>query len=195
MNERELVRVSRRLSRHLRHAPGEIGLVLDRAGWVAVDDLLAALTAHGLPLSRTGLAEVVERNDKRRFTFNATRTHIRANQGHSVPVDLQLPEVIPPATLYHGTIARYLPAIERDGLRPMRRHAVHLSADVGTALRVGGRRGEPVVLEVDAGGMAAAGHRFSRSDNGVWLTAWVPPRYVRKRPGSPATSSTRSLRR
>jgi putative RNA 2'-phosphotransferase len=170
----KLVRLSKRMSRHLRHAPEEIGLRLDPAGWVDVDDLLAALG-----VSRADLVEVVARNDKQRFAFSSDGRRIRANQGHSVAVRLGLPPVEPPAVLHHGTAARFLPAIMRDGLRPMNRHDVHLSHDVRTARRVGARRGNPVVLQVDAAAMHADGYEFHVSDNGVWLTAAVPPRYLR----------------
>ncbi len=173
-----MVRTSKRLSRHLRHAPGEIGLVLGEGGWVAVADLLAALAAHGRAVSREELAHVVAHNDKRRFAFDETGERIRASQGHSVPVDLGLPESTPPPVLYHGTVAAALAAIRREGLRPMRRHHVHLSADVATAARVGSRRGRPVVLRVDAAAMAEAGHRFLVSANGVWLTDAVPPGFL-----------------
>lgn len=169
-------RISKRLSRHLRHAPGEIGLQLDPAGWVAVDDLLAALGAHGPAVTREQLSEVVATSDKKRFVLEGHR--IRAQQGHSVDVDLGLPVVQPPSVLFHGTAERSLPAIRREGLRPMGRHAVHLSADEDTARRVGTRHGRPVVLRVDAAALHAAGHEFRVSGNGVWLTAAVPARYL-----------------
>jgi putative RNA 2'-phosphotransferase len=178
MNEKHMVRISKRLSRHLRHAPEEIGLVLGDGGWVRVDDLLAALAAHGARVTRAELDEVVSRNDKQRFALDGTGTLIRANQGHSVPVQLGLPEAEPPAVLFHGTVPAALDAIRREGLRPMRRHHVHLSASVETATRVGARRGKPVVLRIDAAQMAADGHKFYVSDNGVWLTDQVQPRYL-----------------
>ncbi|MGW4484567.1 RNA 2'-phosphotransferase [Amycolatopsis sp. NPDC004368] len=178
MDEKHMVRVSKRLSRHLRHEPGSIGLVLDEAGWVGVAQLLAALSAHGLRVSRAELTEVVRRSDKQRFAFDDSGERIRANQGHSVAVSLGLMPLAPPAVLYHGTATRFLGAIHREGLRPMRRHAVHLSAAVETALAVGGRHGRAVVLRVAAGEMAAAGFEFQRSENGVWLTATVPPEYL-----------------
>ena len=179
MDEKRMVRVSKRLSLHLRHAPEKIGLTLGPGGWVAVDELLDALARNGFRVGRDELSEVVTRNDKQRFAFDDTGTMIRASQGHSLPVELGLTEVPPPDELYHGTVAAALPAIRREGLRPMRRHHVHLSASVETATRVGARRGEPVVLRVDAARMAAAGHRFFRSDNGVWLVDAVPPDYLR----------------
>ncbi|ROS42922.1 RNA 2'-phosphotransferase [Amycolatopsis thermoflava] len=178
MDERTIIRVSKRLSRHLRHRPGEIGLALGPGGWVPVTELLTALAGHGLPLSRAQLDEVVAGNDKRRFAFDDTGTLIRASQGHSVDVDLGLPDADPPPTLFHGTADRFLPAILREGLRPRSRHDVHLSRDTETAVRIGSRHGKPVVLAVDAAAMTRDGHRFQVSANGVWLTRAVPPQYL-----------------
>ncbi|AXB48576.1 RNA 2'-phosphotransferase [Amycolatopsis albispora] len=168
-----MVRLSKRLSRHLRHDPGAVGLELDEAGWADVGAVLEALG-----MSREQLTEVVARNNKQRFSFDGTGTRIRANQGHSVAVELGLPTAEPPEFLYHGTVAAALPAIRAEGLRPMRRHAVHLSPDEETARRVGARRGAPVILRVAAGRMAEAGHSFQLSANGVWLTDAVPPEYL-----------------
>ena len=170
--------MSKRLSFVLRHQPSSVGLTLDEAGWVDVDRLLAALAAHGLPLSRDDLDEVVAGNDKRRFAFDANGTRIRASQGHSVAVDLGYAPATPPAEHFHGTVERFLPSILAEGLRPGRRHAVHLSADVATARTVGVRRGRPVVLRVDAARLAADGTPFSVSANGVWLVEAVPREYL-----------------
>jgi putative RNA 2'-phosphotransferase len=178
MDERRRVHVSKVLARHLRHRPEAIGLELDPAGWVSVDRLLAACSRNGLELSRTELDEVVATNDKKRFAFDPEGTRIRASQGHSVPVDLGLPAVEPPPLLYHGTVDRFLAAIEREGLLPMRRHAVHLSVDVETARRVGSRRGRPVILAVAAAAMAARGYRFTVSENKVWLVSSVPAEFL-----------------
>ncbi|MFF3832503.1 RNA 2'-phosphotransferase [Streptomyces sp. NPDC002458] len=179
MDERRTVTVSKYLSKHLRHEPDRIGISLDEHGWVAVDELLRACARHGFTLTRDDLDHVVAVNDKQRFTLDGDR--IRANQGHSVTVDLGLPPVEPPAYLYHGTVARVLDAIRAEGLRPMDRHHVHLSPDRETAVRVGARRGTPVVLAVDAGAMHRAGHLFHVSANGVWLTDAVPPAFLRLR--------------
>ncbi|MCK2244037.1 MULTISPECIES: RNA 2'-phosphotransferase [unclassified Crossiella] len=178
MNEKQMVQVSKRLSRHLRHAPEEIGLELGDGGWVSVAELLTALARHGFRVSRDELAEVVARNDKRRFAFDDSGMLIRASQGHSVAVELALPVAVPPAVLFHGTVAAALAAIRREGLRPMRRHHVHLSAAEETAVRVGARRGRPVVLRVDAARMVAQRRVFYVSANGVWLTDGVPPEYL-----------------
>ncbi|PZH21190.1 RNA 2'-phosphotransferase [Streptomyces sp. NTH33] len=177
MDERRAVKVSKYLSRHLRHQPGRIGLTLDEGGWVEIDTLLAAAAAHGFRISREELEHVIATNDKRRFAIEGTR--IRASQGHSIEVDLALPAATPPPYLYHGTVARNLTAIRVEGLRPMNRHDVHLSPDRETVARVGARRGRPVVLAVDAAAMHRDGHVFHVSANGVWLTKTVPPRYLR----------------
>ncbi|MDX6743484.1 RNA 2'-phosphotransferase [Actinocorallia sp. A-T 12471] len=178
MDARQITKVSKYLSRHLRHQPERIGLTPDRAGWVAVADLLEACRRHRMALSEDELREVVARNDKKRFAFSPDGLRIRASQGHTITVDLGLPAVPPPDVLYHGTVGASLEAIFRDGLRPMDRHAVHLSPDTATAQRVGARRGRPVVLRVDAAAMAADGHLFQLTDNGVWLTGHVPARYL-----------------
>ncbi|MEU6514528.1 RNA 2'-phosphotransferase [Streptomyces sp. NPDC046978] len=176
-DDRRTVKVSKYLSKHLRHQPERIGLTLDEAGWVEIDTLLAAAAAHGFRITRDELDHVVAANDKKRFAVEGGR--IRASQGHSVDVDLGLPPATPPAYLYHGTVARHLDAIRAEGLRPMNRHDVHLSPDRETAIRVGARRGWPVVLGVDAEAMHRDGHVFHVSANGVWLTRSVPPRYLR----------------
>jgi putative RNA 2'-phosphotransferase len=173
MDERRTVKVSKYLSKHLRHQPDRIGITLDEGGWVEI----AAAAAHGFRFTREELDHVVATNDKKRFAVAGTR--IRASQGHSIDVDLGLPAATPPPYLYHGTVARHLDAIRAEGLRPMNRHAVHLSADRETATRVGARRGRPVVLAVDAGAMHRDGHVFHVSANGVWLTEAVPARYLR----------------
>lgn len=177
MNEQRTVKVSKYLSAHLRHKPERIGITLDAQGWVPIDDLLRAAARQGFVITRDELDHVVATNDKRRFTVDGDR--IRANQGHTVAVDLGLPPAEPPAYLYHGTVARALDAIRAEGLRPMDRHHVHLSPDRETATRVGARRGRPVVLSVDAGAMHGAGHVFHVSANGVWLTDAVPPEFLR----------------
>ena len=171
-------RDSKFLSFVLRHEPGSIGLSLDAGGWVAIDALLAATRAHGRSLSRALLDEIVATSPKRRFAVSDDGLRIRANQGHSVDVELGLPPAPPPAVLFHGTVAAALPAIVAEGLRKMARHYVHLCPDEATARVVAARRGAPVILRVDAAAMHADGLVFYVSDNGVWLTEHVPPRYL-----------------
>lgn len=180
MDEKRAVKVSKFLSMVLRHQPESVGLTLDEAGWVDVDELIAACAARGRRFSRAELDHVVATNSKKRFAFSADGRRIRASQGHSVAVELGLPAVPPPDVLYHGTATATLPLILRDGLKPMSRQDVHLSADVETAVRVGSRHGRPVVLVVDAAALAADGHAFRVSANGVWLTDLVPPRRLRQ---------------
>jgi putative RNA 2'-phosphotransferase len=172
-------KISKFLSFVLRHKPQAIDITLDAEGWVAVDELLAAAARHGQPVTRQQLEEVVATNDKQRFSFSPDGQFIRANQGHSVEVDLGLVPIEPPELLYHGTVERFLDSIRANGLLRGKRHHVHLSGDRETAARVGQRRGRPVVLVVEAGRMHRDGHPFFRSENGVWLTETVPPKYLR----------------
>ncbi|MGP4027741.1 RNA 2'-phosphotransferase [Actinomadura sp. 3N407] len=178
MDERRAVTISKYLAKHLRHRPERIGLTLDSGGWADVTELLAAAARHDFPFTRAELEHVVAVNDKKRYVLDGNR--IRAAQGHSIQVDLDLPSASPPEFLYHGTVGRSVESILRDGLLPMGRHAVHLSPDRETARRVGARRGEPVILVVQAGRMAADGHEFRVSANGVWLVGLVPPEYLRE---------------
>lgn len=170
--------LGRYLSYALRHNPGELGLELAPGGWVPTAALLAALQARRPRLTAEDLEETIREDGKRRFSTSTDGALVRANQGHSVPVDLQLEAREPPATLWHGTTEEAAASIRTEGIRKMGRHHVHLSADPETALRVARRRPRPAVLRVRAGEMAAAGHRFYLSDNGVWLTDTVPPKYV-----------------
>lgn len=173
------LKVSKYLSKHLRHSPERIGLEMDAAGWVEVEHLLRQCAKHGFRISREELHEVVETNAKQRFAFDDDEIYIRANQGHSIPIELGLKAQTPPDMLYHGTARQNLDVITREGLRPMRRHHVHLSRDVETARTVGARHGKPVVLEVDAKRLHESGTEFFVSDNGVWLADGVPPDALR----------------
>ncbi len=171
-------RTSKFLSLVLRHEPARIGIVLDDAGWTDVRALLDACAAHGVVITRPELDQIVATSDKQRFALSDDGMRIRANQGHSVEVDLQLAPSTPPDLLYHGTVDRALAGIRQLGLVRGARHHVHLSADEETARKVGGRRGKPIVLPVRAGAMAAAGHAFFRSANGVWLVDSVPAEFL-----------------
>jgi putative RNA 2'-phosphotransferase len=172
------LRISKFLSLVLRHDPARIGITLDEAGWTDVDALLAAAARHGVQLTRDELRALVAASDKQRFALSDDGARIRANQGHSVEVDLQLPPREPPAQLYHGTVEAALEGIRELGLLRGTRHHVHLSPDVATATKVGRRRGEPVILTIRAADMHAAGYAFFCSENGVWLTEHVPPRFI-----------------
>lgn len=179
MDDARLVKISKYLSKHLRHQPELLGLVLANGGWVEIDLLLVRCGEAGFPISMAELDEVVTRSDKQRFGFDGTRKLIRANQGHSIDVDLQLEPALPPAVLYHGTGASTLSLILESGLRKMARHHVHLSTDIGTALKVGARHGKPVGISVDAAAMVKAGYEFYVSANGVWLVDHVPSAFLK----------------
>ena len=172
------VKRSKRLALVLRHRPEAVGLTLDEQGWVPVERLLRALAEHGLTMTRADLRRVVDDNDKQRFEWDLDQDRIRARQGHTVAVDLALDPATPPDVLFHGTPARNLSSILATGLDSRGRHHVHLSADAATAQRVGARRGQPVVLVVDAAAMVAAGHLFWRTTNGVWLAEHVPAAFI-----------------
>jgi putative RNA 2'-phosphotransferase len=180
MDPKHTVRISKFLSKHLRHDPGGLGLELEEGGWVLVDDLVRGCARNRFPVTLEELLEVVASSDKQRFSFDETGARIRANQGHSVEVDLALDPVTPPDVLYHGTGHTTAEAVQREGLRKMRRHHVHLSADVETATRVGARHGRPVIFAVDARAMVEAGIPFFCSANGVWLVDEVPPTHLRR---------------
>lgn len=180
MSDSRLVKISKYLSKYLRHTPDAIGIKLAPGGWVAVDELLTASATNKFPLTRQELQVVVEFNDKQRFSFDSTGNLIRANQGHSIKVDLQLEPVVPPDELYHGTGRKSVESILQTGLCKMSRHHVHLSKDIATAQTVGARHGKAVVFAVNAAAMQLAGYIFYCSANGVWLVDHVPPQYLQK---------------
>lgn len=169
---------SKFLSLVLRHSPETIGLKLDSAGWAQTDELLGCLARSGRSMSLKDLQAVVAGNNKQRFAFSEDGSRIRANQGHSIHVELGLDAQRPPAVLYHGTATRFLDAIFQQGLTKQNRHHVHLSESVEVAGNVGRRHGKLALLQVDAARMQAEGHVFYRSDNGVWLTDAVPVTYL-----------------
>lgn len=178
MQKKNLVAISKYLSKHLRHQPERLGLNLEPGGWVGVDDLLAACERNNFPVSREELEQVVAENDKQRFSFDTAKKKIRANQGHSVEIDLQLEAKTPPVVLYHGTSEQNVEAIWRHGLLKMRRHHVHLSADKETALKVGARHGRPTIFVIDTLRMLEHNFEFFVSANNVWLTETVPPQFL-----------------
>lgn len=177
---------SKFLSLVLRHKPETIGIKLDKNGWVSIGKLLDQLEIHDHQMDYEELMDIVENNDKKRFEVkkaefgdNGYDDLIRATQGHSVKVDLDLKPKRPPMELYHGTVAKFLDSINKDGLKKMNRHAVHLSHDLPTATKVGSRRGEAIILVINSGAMYADRYKFFQSTNGVWLVDEVPPKYIK----------------
>lgn len=162
----------------LRHQPEVIGLTLDENGWAHVNELIEKLNANGAAADIALIKEVVATNDKKRFAFNEDQTRIRASQGHSIAVELDLKETIPPEYLYHGTAERFLESILSTGLQKQSRQHVHLSATAETAIAVGGRHGKPVVLLIKAKEMHGNGYLFYLSENNVWLTDQVPVAFI-----------------
>ncbi len=173
------VKLSKFLSYVLRHRPDEFGVSLDRSGWAEVSQVLGACRERGHPATFADLERVLAENDKQRFELDESRTKIRARQGHSAEVELGYAAAPPPEHLYHGTVARFLPSIREHGLHKAERHHVHLSESEAVARSVGERRGQPLVLVVEAGAMARSGHVFHRTENGVWLTEHVPAAFIR----------------
>lgn len=174
-----LQEISKFIALVLRHKPEELGLSMDRHGWVETGALIEKINALQ-PFTMEMLQEIVDTDRKKRYSFNADKTCIRANQGHSIPVDLELLPAMPPKTLYHGTATRFSQSIEEKGLLPMQRQHVHLSASPETAVTVGKRHGTPVVYEIDAEAMCKSGHVFYCSENGVWLVQAVPAEYLKR---------------
>jgi putative RNA 2'-phosphotransferase len=170
--------LSKFMSLVLRHEPERIGIVLDPAGWTPLDVFISKLRKAGHKVERADVERVVAENDKKRFTISGDGRRIRAAQGHSVPVDLGLSPKTPPDVLFHGTASASLDSIFATGLNPGSRRQVHLSSDESTALKVGGRHGKAVVLQVDCRKMAEEGHEFYQADNGVWLVDEVPSRFL-----------------
>jgi putative RNA 2'-phosphotransferase len=174
----DLVKASKFMSLVLRHRPEEIGLVLDGQGWASIDELIEKAGRHGVALTHELIARVAETSDKQRFAIDATGQRIRANQGHSVDVDLGLAPTEPPLILFHGTGETSVAAIRAEGLKAGQRQHAHLSPDEDTAIKVGSRHGRPVVLRIAAGRMHKQGHAFFLSTNGVWLTDSVPVQFI-----------------
>ncbi len=171
-------KTSKMISLILRHNPGYINTSLDENGWLPVDELIIGIRSKGINIDRKILKEIVETNNKKRFTFSDDMMRIRANQGHSLEVDVELKEVEPPEYLFHGTVDRFMQSIRKDGLLKMNRQHVHLSKDRETAVNVGSRRGKPVILTVRTGEMYRDGFSFFLSENGVWLTEHIQPKYL-----------------
>lgn len=175
-----LENISRYMSLILRHKPDVIGISLDEHGWANVDELIHGIAQNNKGFNMQALEEIVRTDDKQRYSFNDDKTLIRANQGHSIPVDVELEEKEPPEYLYHGTGEKYVGSIDRQGLIPKSRLYVHLSKDIDTAENVGKRHGKEVVYRVCSGKMYRDGYKFYLSANGVWLTKEVPVEYLER---------------
>ena len=174
----QLKHISKFMSLVLRHKPEEIGLQVNENGWALVQELIDKINANGITVDIEIIKEVVEKNDKKRFVFNEDKTMIRASQGHSIEVELNLTKTNPPDVLYHGTASRFLEGILKDGLKRQSRQHVHLSATIETAMAVGSRHGKPTVLTISAKEMHEAGFNFYLSENQVWLIDIVPVQYI-----------------
>lgn len=176
----DLKKTSVFISLILRHKPEVIGISLDRHGWASVSELIEGINKTGkYGIDMSMLEEIVRTDNKQRYSFNADKTKIRANQGHSINVDVELKEAVPPDILYHGTGEKYVESINAVGLKPKSRLYVHLSKDIDTAVSVGKRHGKPVVYQISAGEMHRQGYMFYLSENGVWLTKIVPVNFIK----------------
>ena len=179
MSQKNKESTSKLIALVLRHKPEEIGITLDEHGWANVNELIAGI-AKTQPFDMVALENIVSTDEKQRYSFNEDKTLIRANQGHSIPVDVELEQKTPPELLYHGTGEKYTASTDVQGLIPKSRLYVHLSSDYDTAVKVGSRHGKPVVYTVAAGEMQKNGYVFYQSVNGVWLTKNVPVEFLRK---------------
>lgn len=177
MEESKKKNISKSLSYWLRHRPENIGIVLDKEGWTDILELIEKAKTE-LEFTIDELKEVVESNDKQRFSISKDGSKIRANQGHSVEIKMTFKEIAAPPVLYHGTVGKFMDSIKKKGLIPGNRHHVHLSKDQETAEKVGSRRGTPIILKINAMKMQDDGFRFFISENGVYLTDHVPPKYL-----------------
>jgi putative RNA 2'-phosphotransferase len=171
-----MTNLSKTIAYALRHSPATFGITLNEAGWVPVTELIAGLATQGHDVTFAEIEEIVATDNKQRYSLVSGQ--IRANQGHSIPVELGLETLVPPIILFHGTSSRFVSAILAEGIKSMSRHAVHLSEDITVATAVGARHGSPVILTVHAGKMSAQGIEFQRSANGVWLVPFVPSEFI-----------------
>ena len=174
----KLDKLSKYISLILRHKPEEINISLDEHGWANVEELILGINQSGREINMEKLEEIVRTDSKQRYSFNEDKTLIRANQGHSIPVDVELKESVPPNILYHGTADRFLSSILKEGLKPMSRLYVHLSENIVTAESVGKRHGNPIILKINSKSMYEDGIKFYLSNNGVWLTKEVNIKYI-----------------
>lgn len=164
----------------LRHRPWDIGVTIDRNGYCDVQELIDKTNKKGIvKIDFELLKKIVDTDDKKRYSFKDNMTKIRANQGHTIDVDLELESAEPPSKLYHGTSSNNVDSIMKKGLNKGKRHDVHLSMDLNTAKQVGSRKkGDLVILVIDSEAMYKDNYEFRVSDNGVWLTKFVPSKYI-----------------
>ena len=175
----KITNISRYIALLLRHHPEKAGLCLDKHGWADVEALIQGVRRRYPEFNRAVLDEIVARDSKQRYAYNQDKTCIRANQGHSIPVDVELKQALPPTILYHGTGEKYVESIQKVGLIPKSRLYVHLSTDIQTAIQVGKRHGQPVVYQIDTQQMIHDGFIFYISANHIWLTKAVPVQYLK----------------
>ena len=178
MTDKQIIKISKFMSLVLRHNPQKIGITLDKKGWADTELLIKGMCRNGHRVTLEDLKDVVANNDKQRFKFSDDYKKIRANQGHSIVVDIEMSEVKPPDILYHGTATRFLASIKNEGLTARSRLHVHLSSDRETAINVGSRHGKPAILTINAAKMHEDGFIFYLSENSVWLVNAVPPKYI-----------------
>jgi len=177
-SSKKLHQLSKYLSFVLRHRPDDLSIQLSSDGWANVEEMISAMNSQGKVVTIDDLYQIVAQDEKQRYSFNSDKSQIRANQGHSIEIDLKLQPIIPPEYLYHGTAEKNIDSIREQGLLKRERHHVHLSENENTAKQVGARYGRPVILVIFAQLMNFDGHLFFRSDNNVWLTDEVPPQFI-----------------
>ncbi len=177
MISNENMRISKFMSLILRHKPEEIGLTLDEYGYINISDLIKGLNKKGYKVTISDIERIVAEDGKQRYSFNDDKTKIKANQGHSIKVNLELQAVEPPKVLYHGTATRFIESMRKEGIKKQNRQYVHLSADVETATKVGKRHGELIIFKINSEQMSKDGYKFFLSENKVWLTDYVPVKY------------------
>lgn len=180
MTNKEDMKISKFLSLILRHKPEEIGLTLDQYGYINTPDLIRGLNEKGYNITISDIERIVAEDNKQRYSFNDDKTRIKANQGHSISVNLELQAIKPPKILYHGTATRFSESISKEGIKKQNRQYVHLSSDIETACKVGKRHGELIIFKVNSARMYEDGFEFYLSENKVWLTDYVPIKYLSK---------------
>ena len=178
LNKDYKIKLGKFLSLILRHKPETIGIKLDNNGWADVNKLIKGVKEQNWIIDKNILEEIVSTNDKQRYSFNENHTKIRANQGHSINVDVELKEMEPPEYLLHGTAERFSGSIRKLGLKPQSRLHVHLTEDRDLAIKNGSRYGKPEVLVIESSTMYEDGYKFYKSENNVWLTEFVPRKYI-----------------